>query len=64
MAILALTAAALVQPASPSPLHSEATQDEVARRHPNWFSEDHIRYKPCPSSVVFPNGRHACISLP
>jgi hypothetical protein len=21
-------------------------------------------YKPCPSSVVFPNGQHACIGLP
>jgi hypothetical protein len=55
---------ALAQPTSPSPLHSELTQDDIARRHPNWFSEYHIRYKPCPSSVVFPNGRHACIGLP
>jgi hypothetical protein len=63
-AMLALAGGALAQPAAPSPLHSEMTQDDIVRRHPDWFSEDHIRYKPCPCSVVFPNGRHACIGQP
>jgi hypothetical protein len=64
VAVLALTSGALAQPASPSPVRSEVTQDDIVRQHPNWFSEDRIRYKPCPCSVIFPNGRHACIGLP
>ena len=64
LALLALTSAALAQPASLSPLRSEVTQEDIVRQHPNWFSEDRIRYRPCPCSVVFPNGRHACLGLP
>ncbi len=29
---------------------------------PNYLrSEDRLPYRPCPASVVFPNGRHACL---
>lgn len=64
VALLTLTCGALAQPASPAPVRSEVTQDDIVRQHPNWFSEDRIRYKPCPCSVIFPNGRHACIGQP
>jgi hypothetical protein len=40
------------------------TQDDIVRQHPYWFSEAGIPYKPCPCSVVFPGGRHACIGQP
>jgi hypothetical protein len=50
-------------PASSRPAASDATS-EAMRRHPNWFTEEGMRYKPCPCSVVFPNGRHACLGLP
>jgi hypothetical protein len=64
LAILPLSCGALAQPASPTPVRPEVTQDDIVRQHPNWFSEDRIRYKPCPCSVIFPNGRHACIGQP
>ena len=33
------------------------------KAHPNWFTEPNT-YKPCPSSVVFPDGRPACLGCP
>jgi hypothetical protein len=50
-------------PAPAAPAQSDATS-EAARQHPNWFTEEGIPYKPCPCSVVFPHGRHACIGFP
>jgi hypothetical protein len=47
--------------AGPAPA---VTQDAIVREHPYWFSEAGIPYRPCPCSVVFPGGRHACIGLP
>jgi hypothetical protein len=45
-------------PAGPSTSH-------VEQEHPNWFTEENIPYKPCPSSVVFyPGRRHACLGCP
>jgi hypothetical protein len=64
VALLALTCSALAQPATPTPLRLEVTQDDIVRQHLNWFTEDRIRYRPCPCSVIFPNGRHACIGQP
>jgi len=48
---------AAAQPALP-------TQDDIVRQHPHWFTEAGIPYRPCPCSVIFPNGRHACLGLP
>ena len=31
--------------------------------HPRWFTEPNT-YKPCPSSVVFADGRHVCLGCP
>ena len=43
---------------------SGITQDDIIQQHPSWFSENGIPYRPCPCSVIFPNGRHACLGLP
>ena len=52
------------QPTEPSPPATpQSSLDAVAREHPNWFTEPN-RYKPCPSSVVFSNGRPACLGCP
>jgi hypothetical protein len=53
------------QPAQPS---TQATTPEgqlgqVSREHPGWFMEPNT-YKPCPSSVLFPNGSPACLGCP
>jgi hypothetical protein len=39
------------------------TQEGTAAQHPEWFTEPNT-YKPCPCSVVFSNGQHACLGLP
>jgi hypothetical protein len=70
VSILALTPGALAQSAeqaSPGAAAAQSaapTQDDIVRQHPNWFTEEGIPYRPCPCSVVFPNGRHACLGLP
>ena len=53
------------QPAQPSTpaTTSEGALGQVAREHPGWFMEPNS-YKPCPSSVVFPNGGPACLGCP
>ena len=49
-------------PAAPS--GGTGTGLEIERRaHPSWFTEPNT-YKPCPSSVVFPDGRSACLGCP
>jgi hypothetical protein len=49
------------EPAQPSPLATpQGSLDEIKREHPDWFMEPNP-YKPCPSSVVFSNGRPACL---
>ena len=49
-------------PAAPS--GGTGTGLEIERKaHPNWFTEPNT-YKPCPSSVVFPDGRSACLGCP
>jgi hypothetical protein len=55
------------EPASPQPVAAQppgVTQDDIVRQHPDWFSEEGIPYRPCPCSVVFPDGRHACLGFP
>jgi hypothetical protein len=62
-----LAFAAAAEPTSPRAAPGPApavTQDAIVRQHPYWFSEAGIPYRPCPCSVVFPGGRHACIGLP
>lgn len=39
------------------------TQDDAEQQHPNWYKEPR-RYRPCPASVEFPNGRQACLGNP
>ena len=53
------------QPAQPSTPATtpESSLGEVAREHPGWFMEPNT-YKPCPSSVLFPNGGAACLGCP
>jgi hypothetical protein len=52
------------EPTQPSPpATSQSSLDEVTREHPGWFMEPNT-YKPCPSSVVFSNGRPACLGCP
>ena len=50
------------QPSTPATT-SEGALGQVAREHPGWFMEPNS-YKPCPSSVVFSNGRPACLGCP
>lgn len=70
VSVLALTPGAFAQAAeqtSPEAAAAQSaapTQDDIVRQHPNWFTEEGIPYRPCPCSVVFPNGRHACLGLP
>ena len=57
-------AQAIEQPTQPSPPATPGgSQEQVSREHPGWFIESNT-YKPCPSSVVFSNGRPACLGLP
>ena len=50
--------------AQPSPPATpQSSLDQVTRENPGWFSEPNP-YKPCPSSVVFPNGNPACLGCP
>ena len=52
------------QPTQPSPPATpQSSLDQVTRENPGWFSEPNP-YKPCPSSVVFPNGNPACLGCP
>jgi hypothetical protein len=52
------------QPTQPSRAATpESSLDQVSREHPAWFMEPNT-YKPCPSSVVFSNGRPACLGCP
>ena len=46
------------QPAAPG-----GSLDQLTREHSDWFIEPNP-YKPCPSSVVFPNGGPACLGCP
>jgi hypothetical protein len=39
------------------------TLSAVESEHPHWFTEPEP-YRPCPASVGFPGGRHACLGLP
>jgi hypothetical protein len=49
------------QPTQPS---APATSvDDVSRQHPGWFMEPNT-YEPCPSSVLFSNGRPTCLGCP
>jgi len=53
-------------PTPPSPPATPATGtglDVERRGHPDWFTEPST-YKPCPASVVFANGEHACLGCP
>ena len=49
------------QPSTPAPAEGQLSQ--LTREHPGWFTEPNS-YKPCPSSVVFPNGSPACLGCP
>jgi hypothetical protein len=51
------------QPSTPAPQGQGSGLDQVSREHPGWFIEPNA-YKPCPSSVVFPNGGPACLGCP
>jgi hypothetical protein len=49
-------------PATPSGGTGSGLETE-RKAHPNWFTEPNT-YKPCPGSVVFPDGRPACLGCP
>ena len=48
---------------APPSVATGAGLDVMLREHPSWFTEANT-YKPCPSSVVFPDGRPACLGCP
>jgi hypothetical protein len=48
---------------APTPADQDATSQSI-RQHPDWYTEERVPYRPCPCSVVFPGGRHACTGLP
>jgi len=48
---------------APPSLATGAGLDAMRKEHENWFTEPNT-YKPCPSSVVFPDGRPACLGCP
>jgi hypothetical protein len=72
VSLLALAPGALAETAEPEPAPARPTaaqttgltQNDIAGQHPDWFTEEGIPYRPCPCSVVFPDGRHACLGLP
>jgi hypothetical protein len=72
VSLLALAPGALAETAEPEPAPARPaaaqptglTQNDIARQHPDWFTEEGIPYRPCPCSVIFPDGRHACLGLP
>jgi hypothetical protein len=54
---------ALAQNGRPPAAAPGLSEGDAEHQHPQWYKEP-SRYKPCPASVVFPNGQHACIGLP
>jgi hypothetical protein len=60
--IVSISPGAFAQSASHSQDQAGVSQDDVEHRHPNWYKEPK-RYRPCPASVEFPNGRHACLGM-
>jgi len=50
-------------PQSTPSLATGAGLDVMLKEHPSWFTEPNS-YKPCPASVVFANGQHACLGCP
>jgi hypothetical protein len=70
VSVFALASGAFAQTDAQAPARpvaaqpSTPTQDDIERLHPDWFTEYGIPYRPCPCSVIFPNGRHACLGLP
>ena len=59
---MASSSGAFAEPASHSQDQVGVSQGDVEQRHPNWYKEPG-RYRPCPASVEFPNGRHACLGM-
>jgi hypothetical protein len=52
------------EPTQPSPpATQQGSLGQATREHPGWFMEPNT-YKPCPASVVFPNGGPACLGCP
>ena len=61
LSALWLTGVAVAETARrPDPPKISETQDPEKKAE---YLES-IPYKPCPASVVLPNGRHACIGMP
>jgi hypothetical protein len=59
-----LASSAFAETAQAPPPSPATTHQDVTVEHPDWFTEEQIPYKPCPASVVFLNGLHACLGLP
>jgi hypothetical protein len=38
------------------------SQQTIEKQHPEWFKESYV-YRPCPASVVFSGGEHACLGV-
>jgi hypothetical protein len=69
--VVALFSPAFAETTPPTPPPSASTPSgqadatsESIRQHPGWYTEERVPYRPCPCSVVFPGGRHACIGFP
>ena len=65
ISILALASAqvAFAQTASSASSAPVGAQDSVGQQHPDWF-ESKGKYRPCPASVTFADGRNACLGCP
>jgi hypothetical protein len=65
ISVFALATGAFAQttPQSTPSLATGAGLDVMLKEHRDWFTEPNS-YKPCPSSVVFPNGQHPCLGCP
>jgi hypothetical protein len=53
---------AWAQASSPQSAPQTPSQDAVEQQYPEWFTEPR-EYRPCPSDVEFPDGRHACLGM-
>jgi hypothetical protein len=61
--VIAASPGAFAQSAPSTQDQAGKTQDDAEQQHPNWYKEPR-RYRPCPASVEFPNGRQACLGNP
>jgi hypothetical protein len=55
---------AFADPFAKDTTSTKDTTSDAVKEHPDWFTEQGIKYHPCPASVGFRNGRRACLGCP